>query len=188
VTAIGGRTCADARVTTPPHPDGRHWIQRLAEVDARTGDVSRQTVPRSCHHIEARQDRQDLIDHVRLAHERLVWTAGLESLPGHGTESRTPQMITSRGIEGFLRLASETSYHPSGTCRMGADPDAVVDPTGTVQAVDRLRVVDASIMPRIVTANLNAAVMMMAEKVSDHILGRTPLAPSSIRYYRTPVR
>jgi choline dehydrogenase len=67
---------------------------------------------------------------------------------------------------------------------MGSDAEAVVDSEGRVKTVGRLRVVDASIMPRVVTANLNAAVMMMAEKLSDRILGRPALLPSDAPYYR----
>jgi choline dehydrogenase len=59
----------------------------------------------------------------------------------------------------------------------------VVDPEGRMRAVSHLRIVDASIMPKEVTANLNAAVMMMAEKIADRIRGRTPLAPSTASYY-----
>jgi choline dehydrogenase len=69
---------------------------------------------------------------------------------------------------------------------MGADAEAVVDGEGRAVAVARVRIVDASIMPRVVTANLNAAVMMMAEKVSDRILGKPALSPSKAAYYRSP--
>ena len=67
---------------------------------------------------------------------------------------------------------------------MGADPEAVVDSEGRMNAVRGMRVVDASIMPKVITGNLNAPVMMMAEKIADRIVGRTPLAPSDAVYYR----
>jgi choline dehydrogenase-like flavoprotein len=67
---------------------------------------------------------------------------------------------------------------------MGADPEAVVDSEGRMNAVRGMRVVDASIMPKVITGNLNAPVMMMAEKIADRIVGRTPLAPSDAEYYR----
>ena len=86
-------------------------------------------------------------------------------------------------IERFLRAKVGTSYHPSGACRMGSDAEAVVDSEGRLRTVARLRIVDASIMPRVVTANLNAAVMMMAEKVADRIQGRSPLPASDAPYY-----
>ena len=94
-----------------------------------------------------------------------------------------PEVNSDREIEAFVREATGTSYHPSSTCRMGDDPDAVVDGDGTVNGVRRLRVVDASIMPKVITGNLNAPVMMMAEKISDRIRG-TALPPSKAPYYR----
>jgi choline dehydrogenase len=91
---------------------------------------------------------------------------------------------TDAEIEAWVRKATGTSYHPAGTCRMGIDDDAVVDSEGRVRAVTGLRVVDASIMPKVVTANLNAPIMMMAEKIADRIKGVEPLAPSTAGYYR----
>jgi choline dehydrogenase len=67
---------------------------------------------------------------------------------------------------------------------MGADDDAVVDGEGRVKVVAGLRVVDASIMPKVITGNLNAPVMMMAEKLADRIKGVQPLPPSTAAYYR----
>src|ERR1700722_1714416 len=74
-------------------------------------------------------------------------------------------------------------HHPCCTCRMGTDDSAVVDADAKVHGLDNLRVVDASIMPEIVSGNLNAPVIMMAEKLSDTIRGRTPLEPTPLPYY-----
>jgi choline dehydrogenase len=81
-------------------------------------------------------------------------------------------------IDAFIAEHAESAYHPCGTCRMGraADPGAVVDHEARVIGVERLRVADSSIFPRITNGNLNAPSIMVGEKVSDHLLERTPLA------------
>jgi choline dehydrogenase len=73
-----------------------------------------------------------------------------------------PDVQTDAEIETWIRKATGTSYHPCGTCRMGVDDRAVVDGEGRVKAVTGLRVVDASIMPRVVTGNLNAPGYLVA--------------------------
>jgi choline dehydrogenase len=80
-------------------------------------------------------------------------------------------------LDGFIREHAESAYHPCGTCRMGRADDkmAVVDPQARVIGVDGLRLADSSVFPRITNGNLNAPSIMVGEKASDHILGRTPL-------------
>ncbi|MCW8870624.1 MAG: GMC oxidoreductase, partial [Proteobacteria bacterium] len=73
-------------------------------------------------------------------------------------------------ITEFIRQKAETIYHPIGTCKMGSDDMAVVDNHLKVHGVEGLRVVDASVMPTLISGNTNAPTMMMAEKISDHIL------------------
>ena len=88
------------------------------------------------------------------------------------------------GLEQFIRAKAETIYHPAGTCRMGDDARAVVDPKLRVNGIDALRVIDASVMPTLVTGNTNAPVIMIAERAADLILhgeraGRTPAAATA---------
>ncbi|NQV56283.1 MAG: choline dehydrogenase [Rhodospirillales bacterium] len=83
-------------------------------------------------------------------------------------------------IDAFIRETAMTVFHPASTCRMGADDASVVDPELRVRGIGNLRVADASVMPDLVGGNLNACVMMIAEKASDIILGRpAPAATSS---------
>lgn len=79
-------------------------------------------------------------------------------------------------IDAYIRATLTVDHHAAGTCAMGAGPNAVVDPRLRVHGVDGLRVVDAAIMPRVVSGNTSAPVMMIAEKASDMILGRDPPA------------
>ncbi|RWO63163.1 choline dehydrogenase [Mesorhizobium sp.] len=84
-------------------------------------------------------------------------------------------------LDAFIRDHAESAYHPCGTCKMGRkdDPMSVVDPQCRVIGVDGLRIADSSIFPRVTNGNLNAPSIMTGEKAADHILGRTPLAPSN---------
>ena len=85
------------------------------------------------------------------------------------------QVQTDDELDDVIREHAESAYHPCGTCRMGRadDPNAVVDPEGRVIGVDGLRVADSSLFPRITNGNLNAPSIMLGEKMSDHVLGRS---------------
>jgi len=78
-------------------------------------------------------------------------------------------VVSEEDIKGFIRQVAGTVYHPCGTCRMGEDDKAVVDPELRVRGLDGLRVVDASVMPIIPTPNIHPATIMIAEKASDTI-------------------
>jgi choline dehydrogenase len=98
--------------------------------------------------------------------------------PYRGREMSPGATVRGRAeTDQFLREWVDTGYHPAGTCRMGKDANAVVAPEGQVYGIEGVRVCDASIMPTIVSGNLNASVMMMAERMSDLILGRAMLEP-----------
>ena len=86
-------------------------------------------------------------------------------------------------IDAVIRESAESAFHPCGTCRMGDDPMSVVDPQCRVHGMEGLRVVDSSIIPSIVSGNLNAPTMMVGEKASDMILGRTALPPSNAGFF-----
>ena len=97
---------------------------------------------------------------------------------GRGDEvSPGPKVQTDAEIDAWIRKVAATANHPASTCLMGTGPDTVLDPQMRVRGTERLRVVDASAMPDLVSAHINACVLMMAEKASDVIRGRPALAP-----------
>lgn len=87
---------------------------------------------------------------------------------------------TRKEMEDYLRANVAGDFHLTGTCRMGADRMAVVDHQLKVHGIESLRIVDASVMPSIVSANTNATTIMIGEKASDMIRGRPPLPRSSV--------
>ena len=93
---------------------------------------------------------------------------GVEKTPGD-------KVKTDAEIDAWIRKTVITAHHPAGTCAMGIGPDSVLDPTLRVRGVEGLRVVDASAMPDMVGAHINACVLMMAEKAADMIRGKAPL-------------
>ncbi len=101
--------------------------------------------------------------------------AATQALAGYVEHEIRPgsEIADDAALLQFARETGSTLYHPVGTCRMGSagDPGAVTDPAGRVHGIAALRVVDASIMPRLVSGNTNAATIMIAEKLSDAIRG-----------------
>ena len=93
---------------------------------------------------------------------------GAEAKPGYHARSNDE-------IKNAIRQMTETDYHPCGTCKMGTDDESVVDSQFRVIGLEGLRVVDASVFPTIISANLNAPVQMMAARAADYILGHSQL-------------
>jgi choline dehydrogenase len=129
-------------------------------------------------YLKTEQDRADMRAAARLVREIINQPAmaafkGEERVPG-------PHAQSDEALDAWARQVTETGYHASGTCKMGpiGDPQAVVDPQLRVHGLEGLRVVDASIMPTIVSGNTNAPTVMIAEKASDMIRGR-PSLPGS---------
>jgi 4-pyridoxate dehydrogenase len=117
--------------------------------------------------LAAAEDRRRLHDGIKLAREIIAQPGlasyrGEEVLPGASVQS-------DEAIEAFMRRTSTTYHHACGTCRMGTGPDAVVDPLLRVHGLEALRVVDASVMPDLTSGNINAAVLMIAERAADLI-------------------
>jgi choline dehydrogenase-like flavoprotein len=145
------------------HPQSRGEI-RLRSADARDP-------PRIFYNfLSAPEDLAVLREGFRRARETACQKPldpyrGIETAPG-------PDVTSDAEIDAWMRKKAITVHHPAGTCKMGTTPDAVLDLELRVRGVERLRVVDASAMPDMVSAHINACVLMMAEKASDLIRGK----------------
>jgi len=110
-------------------------------------------------------DLRTLLDALKTS-RRLLGQRALDGV--RGVELMPGEAVTDdAGLEDYIRRKAETIYHPVGTCRMGSDTSAVVDPTLCVRGVAGLRVVDASVMPRLIGGNTNGPTIMIAERASD---------------------
>lgn len=130
--------------------------------------------------MSAPRDWVEMRAGIRLAREVLSQPAmegyrGREHSPGLDVQSDAE-------IDAFLRETVQSSYHLSGTCKMGMDAMAVVDPQCRVHSIEGLRVIDSSIMPTIPSCNLNAPSMMIGERGADLIRGMK-LPPSNLRWH-----
>ncbi len=133
-------------------------------------------------YLQTERDRREFRDAVKLTREIFAQKAfdpyrGPEIQPGSHAQS-------DEEIDAFVRARADSAYHPSCSCKMGTDAMAVVDPQARVHGLDALRVVDASIMPSVVSGNLNAPTIMMGEKCSDMILGKPALPKSNAPVYQ----
>jgi choline dehydrogenase len=118
-------------------------------------------------YLSTELDRRTMVAAVKLT-RRLTASAAVSPYVAEEVKPG-PAVASDDEILAFIRSAGATIFHLAGSCRMGSDADAVVDPHLRVKGVERLRVVDASIMPTVVSGNTNAAVVMIAEKACDMI-------------------
>ena len=132
-------------------------------------------------YLEAESDLQELVEGFHKM-QQLVMQPSFIAFRG---ERRTPGpgIGSNAAIGDWIRATASTDYHPSGTCRMGSDGASVVDGEMRVRGIEGLRVVDASVMPEIVSGNLNAPTQMIAARAADFILGRPQLAPERARFH-----
>ncbi len=137
------------------HPESRGTVMaRTADPDERPAIAPG--------YLSSHRDVEVLISGIRIARRIFAQAAVApfivsETLPGSGVE-------TDAALEDYVRRSGHTSFHPAGTCKMGGDPMAVVDPRLRVHGVGGLRVIDASVMPAVTTGNINAPTMMIGEK------------------------
>ena len=157
----------------PMRPESRGYIS-LASSDPNEAPVIHQAF------LETDEEWRVMRAGLRLvrelvAQDPLLPFAGEEILPGS-------QNTSDEAIDAHIRKTMITVHHPVGTCKMGSkeDPLAVVDQEMRVRGVEKLRVIDTSVMPDLIGGATNAPVIMMAEKASDMILGKPPLLPAEI--------
>jgi choline dehydrogenase len=134
-------------------------------------------------YLSTENDRREWIEAIRVTRKILAQPAWAE-LDG-GELSPGAEVESDEQILKWVAADAETALHPSCTCRMGTDSQAVVDPlTMKVHGVEGLRVVDASVFPYVTNGNIYAPVMMTAEKSADLITGKTPLGAEPVEFYR----
>ena len=163
----------------PNKPKSRGWVQ-IRSADPRDK-------PKILfNYLQHEDDRSDWRACLRLTREIIAQAAfdpyrGEEIQPGASIQSDAE-------LDAWVRVNAESAYHPSCTCKIGAenDPMAVLDSDCRVRGIDNLRVVDSSVFPTITNGNLNAPTIMVAEKAADIIKGLDPLPPSNAPFYVDP--
>lgn len=145
----------------PLRSESRGWV-KLASADPTAAPRMR------LNGLSTERDLAEFRQCIRITREIAAQKAfdfcrGPEVSPG-------PEATSDADLDAYVRRNANSAYHPSGTCKMGTDPLAVVDPKLKVRGIDGLRVADASIMPVITAGNLNAPTMMIGERAADLIL------------------
>ena len=131
-------------------------------------------------YMQTEHDLSEMREGIRLAREIFHQKAFDEY---RGKEINPGNVDSDTELNEFIKNKGDTAYHPCGTCKMGKDNTSVVNEKLQVYGVENLRVVDASIMPKIITGNLNATTVMIAEKASDYILGKS-LKTNNVEFFR----
>ncbi|MEZ4869565.1 MAG: GMC family oxidoreductase N-terminal domain-containing protein [Caldilineaceae bacterium] len=159
-----------APILTQPHSRGTVSLRSDNPLDLAMIDPN---------YLACEADLKVLVKGIELARE-LVKTRAFADL--RGRELAPGAAVTSHAeLAAYVRKVASTVWHPVGTCKMGLDAMAVVDPQLRVYGVDGLRVADASIMPKIVSGNTNAATIMIGEKAADMIIAAQSQQPSRER-------
>ena len=160
---------------SPNRPTSRGWVK------LRSSDPNDMPLIQF-NYLETEGDRQQMRECVKISRNIFNQKAiqefiGKEIRPGHEIQSEDE-------LDEVIRNTSETAYHPSCTNKMGVDNMSVVDPQTKVYGIANLRVVDSSIFPDIVSGNINASTIMIAEKASDLILGKKEKDPLDLDFYK----
>ncbi len=164
-------------------------MQARSRGTIRLRDADPESPPRILvNYLDDPEDRRTLRDGIRVVRELVSQPAfeglcGDEIYPGHNIQS-------DKELDGALKETVATQWHLSGTARMGRedDPHAVVDAKGQVIGLQGLRIIDASIMPFVTNGNTNARTLMIAEKLSDVVLGCQPLPRIDAEVWQNPNR
>lgn len=130
-------------------------------------------------YLEHEEDLQQMRDSVKIANKIFKQESMKKYL---GEQLRPGYDVTDNELDDIIRNTADTAYHPSCTNKMGTDSMSVVDEETKVYGVENLRVIDSSIMPDILSGNLNAGTIMIAEKAADMILGKEE-TPIEADYY-----
>ncbi|HZV17251.1 MAG TPA: GMC family oxidoreductase N-terminal domain-containing protein [Sphingobium sp.] len=153
------------------YPKSRGTL-RLASADVREAPLIDPQL------LAVEEDIEPLVRAVKIARRAF---AAPSFAKYHGTEvAPGPAVQSDEDIKAFIRQNGYTVHHPCGTCKMGVDKDAVVDPDLKVHGIEGLRVADASVFPMLIGGNTNAPAVMVGERAADKLLGRAPLPPADL--------
>lgn len=153
------------------HPESRGEIRLKSDNPADLVNIHQ-------NFLATENDIRTMRDGVRIALD-VAKQSALDAFRGDRI-APAPGKDSDADIDAFVRATSATAHHPCGTCKMGTDDLAVVDPELRVNGAENLRVVDSSVFPDLVGGNINAPTIMIAERASDLIRGKAPLPPATV--------